>query len=407
MSGALPPSPLFTPDLRRQLQQRFEQAQWLAAAAPADFRRVHELLAECVRADPGNVLYLDALLANLRRWQPKRSWWGRWLDSWRAGSSGNASAPAVAKNEVPGAQSPVHSTQYSVLSTAPRQLLTRPTDVTLFHQLASAAAVCDFDEVELRYWQLAIDAAPSDHLALRNLARALTRQGRFEQAATVWEKLPGDVEAATALADFDLPALRRLDEQEQALAEAQVAGGPLLELLTRREELQLARARQRLLVAQRRSEHDRHQKSAALVVRLAAEQGRLEIEILHLRCERLPGDWRVRLDLARRLKQAGNYSGAIQRLEEAARIEPAAAAVAIELGENWQHLRQFAEALEYYRQAIAAAGGEDLKLALFRGGSLAAASGQRDEARQWFTRLLGMDSGYRDARQRLDNLGRN
>ena len=63
-----PPSLLMTPDLRRRLQQRYEEA---AAAGGTgsrpDFARIHDLLAECVRADPGNILYLDALLANLRR----------------------------------------------------------------------------------------------------------------------------------------------------------------------------------------------------------------------------------------------------------------------------------------------------------------------------------------------------
>ena len=70
---------------------------------------------------------------------------------------------------------------------------------------------------------------------------------------------------------------------------------------------------------------------------------------MNCRCDwNLPGD----------LKRAGNYSGAIQRLEEAHALaetradKSLAAEVLLELGECWQHLRQFGKALEFYRQAV-------------------------------------------------------
>src|SRR5207244_839486 len=79
MSGPSPHSLLITPDLRRRLQQGYEEAQRLSAQSRPDFRRIHELLAECLRADPGNILYLDALFANLRRREAAggESWWSR------------------------------------------------------------------------------------------------------------------------------------------------------------------------------------------------------------------------------------------------------------------------------------------------------------------------------------------
>ena len=76
-----PPSLLITPDMRRRLQQRYEEAVRLIANRPCDFARVHELLADCLRTDPGNILYLEALFANLQQWNPKahRSWLPNWL----------------------------------------------------------------------------------------------------------------------------------------------------------------------------------------------------------------------------------------------------------------------------------------------------------------------------------------
>ncbi len=410
MSNPPPPSPLVSPDLRRQLQQRYEEAARLSATSPTDRQRIHELLAKCLRADPGNILYLDALLANLRRWQPKTSWWAKWAPRWKApGAEPTARQPADAVAAVHGAQYPVLSTEYELLRTAPDLLVTRRDDPTLLRQLAAAAGACDFDEAELRYLAEAQRLAPSDPNAVRSLARAVTRQGRFEQAAAGWQNLlavlPGDAEADKALADLDLAEMQRIEQIEQSLASRQARGGPLLSILGEREALQLARAEQRLTVALRRANGDPHPKAQSLVARLENEHHRLHIEILHLRCERLPGDWQMRVELARRLKAAGNYSGAIQRLDEALRLQPGNAETRIELGECWQHLRQFAKALDCYQAAIDVARDDNLSLSLYRAGVLAAAMGRIAEARGFLGRLLSAEGAYRDARERLDNLG--
>jgi tetratricopeptide (TPR) repeat protein len=112
------------------------------------------------------------------------------------------------------------------------------------------------------------------------------------------------------------------------------------------------------------------------------------------------------------LKLAGNYSGAIQRLEEANRLQPEEPEILVELGECWQHLRQFAKALDYYRQAIGRAVVEDetrkwpesLVLARYRAGVLLAAMGRPDEAATHFSEVVAKDASYKDAQQRLDKL---
>src|SRR5262245_44245350 len=88
MSANSPLPLLIKPDMRRRLQQRYEEAQRLTTQQPPDFRRIHELLAECLHVDAGNTLYLDALMANLRRReaakpQPKTTWLGRWFGGGR------------------------------------------------------------------------------------------------------------------------------------------------------------------------------------------------------------------------------------------------------------------------------------------------------------------------------------
>ena len=71
MSANSPLPLLIRPDLRRRLQQRYEEAQRLSSLSEPDFRKIHELLAECLHVDAGNTLYLDAIVANLRRRDPR------------------------------------------------------------------------------------------------------------------------------------------------------------------------------------------------------------------------------------------------------------------------------------------------------------------------------------------------
>jgi tetratricopeptide (TPR) repeat protein len=411
MSQSPPASLLVSPDLRRRLQQRYEEAARLAHQPQPDRGRIHELLAECLRADPGNILYLDALVANLRLWdrRPAKSWLPRWL--WRSGQKGSElDMPGKAHWEgAAGTQNSVRNPQYESLQNAPAALLADFANPAVFRRLAEAAADCGFDQAELRYWQLAVERAAGDVETTRGLALALTRQGCFEEAAATWGQLasraPDDSEAKQALADLEAEAACRFDENERSLKDAQSAAGASLYLIEQREQLLLARSEHRLSIARRRAEHDPHSRAQTLVERLEIEHNRLEIDIFHLRAERLPGDAAVRIELARRLKRARNFSGAVQRLEEARRLQGEDAETLVELGECWQHLRQFAKALDLYRQATAAGGEAKLAtLAHYRAGVLAAAMGQPAEASEHFGHVLASEPKYKDAQQRLDNL---
>jgi hypothetical protein len=436
-----PPSLLISPDRRRRLQQQYDEARQLSAQPRPDFRRVHELLAACLKADPGNILYLDALLANLKRrdaagYRPWK-WWQRLFRILpryrRTGYS-------------------VLSTQYSVpsmgralLAQAPDILWTDSNEPAPLHQLAAAASECDFDEAELRYLMAARELAADDITTLRILARALSRQGRFEDAVGPWFAVlalaPGDSEAEHAIEDLrgvestallagtaegnntsagvnSANLLERahasheagnLDLAEHYFTQAQSALGGDLALLELRENLRLQKSQKRVEIARLRAAHDTHPKAKSLVEQLEQDHNRLEIDIFNIRAERLPADWPVRLQLAKLLKAAGNYSGAVQRLDEGLRVAPAEPALLLELGECWQHLRQYAKALSYYDQAITAASGGQTEtelalLARYRAGVLATAMGQTSVGRTHFAAIAAFAPSYKDVAQRLSAL---
>jgi pentatricopeptide repeat protein len=423
MSDVSPTSLLITPDTRRRLQQRYEEALRLSTRQPVDHAAMHEILAGCVRDDPANTLYLDALLTNLRQWgpRPRSSWFSRWSQLVQGrGSESNPGDP------------------HSVLQSAPDLLRDRYGSFTLL-VLAAAAHQVDLDEIGLRYNTEAWRVDPNDVSVQRHLASSLTQQGRFEEAIELWQKLverDADPEASQAVSDLTPTALAakllndsslptadgllatarqlavegRFAAAEQCLVWAQQASGSDLAILADREDLRLAHSQLRIAIARRRAESDPHPKAQSLVGRMEQEHNRLEIDIFHLRSERHPYDQRLKLELARRLKRAGNYSGAIQRLEEALADETLAAEVNLELGECWQHLRQFGKALGYYRRAVELADDSSsglrppLATALYRIGVLAAAMNEPVEAKAALSRLVAVDPGYKDARERLDKL---
>ena len=206
------------------------------------------------------------------------------------------------------------------------------------------------------------ELAPDDPETLRMLRPALTRQGRFEEAVGPWFAVAaatGDAEAAQADRGSARIARGRGNREE--------AAGPR-SLGWREADLTDARAAQKTLRLARSAAADRAgspprapamhiPRRKSLVGRFEAEHNSAGNRYLQLRGLSAGRPmWQVRMELAQRLKQAGNYQ----------RGDPATGggadafgrddtAVLVELGENWQHLRQFAKALDYYQQAIAVA----------------------------------------------------
>jgi tetratricopeptide (TPR) repeat protein len=390
--------------------------------------RIHELLSECVVADPGNTVYLDALLMHLRSLrQLPRSWW---------------SFLRISTYAVRGYIHPYDLLRPDVFRAYLQDLKTIAADdySRMLRALATECYVHDFPEAEIRYLREALHFAPDDHKALQQLARALVTQGRFEEArSTVMrlKELPGDPhEVGYLLTILNGPESQRIsrkevlssseerysapqllalatqyaelhqfDEAEAVAAKALSLSGGDLAIREQVEEISLARLKNNVAIARRLVEHEPSPAHQQTLRRWEEEFGRLELATLHARSERFPRDAGLKLEVAIRLKRAGNYSGAIQRLEEIAADHSLRPNVLIELGECWQHLRQFDKALGLYTQAIAAA--EQLnqpelqKLALYRAGSLAAPLQRTQEANAWFQRLVALDPDFKDARQRL------
>lgn len=432
MPDSLPP---ITPAQRQRLQKLWEEARGLMVRAGSisgrkSAERIHELLVECVANDPGNTVYLDALLMHLRilRQFPKSKWW--WLQFRFFASSAD-------DFDLPGPSEILGFLQG--LKAVPDKSYP-----TCLQRLAQACAQHAFSASEVRYLREALHFDPDNCAILIKLARSLIRQGRFDESRSVIMRVQAisgessDVKELLTLLDGptasstprkDEPSesgrqhtsapefltlaaehaqLCEFDEAEAAAAKALSLSGGDLAVREQVEDISLARLKNNVAIARRLVEHDPSPAHQQTLRQWEEELGRLELATLNARSERFPQDAGLKLEVAIRLKRAGNYSGAIQRLEEIAADHSQRPNVLLQLGECWQHLRQFEKALGFYSQSIAAAESrgqpEALKLALYRAGFLAAAMQRTVEAKTWFQQIVSLDSEFKDARQRLREL---
>ena len=132
-----------------------------------------------------------------------------------------------------------------------------------------------------------------------------------------------------------------------------------------------------------------------------------EIDIFAARVERYPDNVSWKFELAIRLKTAGSPAEAIKYFQAVQVDSRRRGAVALELGECFQKIKQYPLAMRNYQTAVESLGDREIDLqkrALYRAGVLAAAMKDRDAALKFLSNLAEIDFGYRDVAQRLEKL---
>ena len=231
--------------------------------------------------------------------------------------------------------------------------------------------------------------------------------GRERQLLDAIQAQPAEVANYVELAEL-FAAQNRLRETTEMLTRALAAsgGGDLL-IRERLEDAHLRRAHQQVEIAQRRAEQEKTDEAADLARRMVAQANQAELEVYAARAARNPGNLLLQFELGLRCKRAGKFKEAIQAFQAARDDARHKAVVQLQLGESFQHIRQFRLALTSYEAAIEAADSMQLdtkKLALYRAGVLAAELGDRDRAEKHLTQLAAIDFGYKDVADRLDKL---
>ena len=236
-----------------------------------------------------------------------------------------------------------------------------------------------------------------------NAADAVREQALMDAMQSQPAEVSNYLELAKIFAAHD-----RLPDAERVLTQAlAVTGGGDLTVRERLEDIQLQRVQQQLLVANRRAEQEQTEEATELAKRMAAQSNQIEMETYAARSARDPGNLLLKYELGLRMKRAGKFREAIQAFQGARDDVRHRAEVQLQLGECFQHIRQFKLALTSYEAALEAAESmqpEVQKLALYRAGVLAAEFKDVDRAEKYLTELAAIDFGYRDVADRLDKL---
>jgi tetratricopeptide (TPR) repeat protein len=450
------PSASLSPAERSRLTQCFNRAMLALEGKSPNLDYAIEMFAICVLGDPGNAVYLQALLGVLKRKHgPRKA--GSLSGLFAAGSRGGMKKSAG------------QAQWRDVLKQGVAILRATPYDHGCLLAMAEACGNLMFPDTQRVYLKFALDIAPADQQVNRQCARFLAAHGEFDQAIACWRRIgaikglaeeadreiarlsvektvasgkgltgrpakPGaaaddeqgvtpadriralkdeigrnaeNIEAYLELADL-LEREATVAEAEKVLAKALALSGGDVKVREHVEDRQLRWARHKVVLAEQRLAADAGEENRALVERLKAAQLKQEIEVYAARCSRYPENVIWKFELAMRLKAAGNHAEAIKYFQEVLQDPRRKGAVSLELGECFQKIKQYQLAMRNYEAAVESLTDRELELrkrALYRAGVLAGGLEDVDGARKYLSTLAGLDFNYRDVAQRLDKLG--
>jgi len=449
------PSASLSPAERTRLTQCFQHG---SQSISKNIDYAIEMFAACVVGDPANAIYLQNFLGALRVKHAGKK--GGGLQAlWSAGGRGGLRKLAAAGK------------WREVIAQGVGIIRSNPFDHGSLLAMGQAAGMLGFPDAQRVYLKAALDAAPADVEVNRTCADFLVSYGEYDQAIACWTRIknvksmaeeaerqirklqvdqtitagkgltgrkpaaggdekedaaaegegskdrraillqaikknPADIEPYLELADL-VERDGTVEEAQQVLAKALAASGNDLKVREHVEDRQLRWTRHRLHLAEKRQAEEDTPENRQAVERLRATQLKYEIEVYSARTVRYPENVGWKYELAMRLKAAGNHAEAIRQFQDVLQDARRKGAVALELGECFQKIRQYALAMRNYQTALDSLTDreQDLrKRALYRAGVLAAGLDDVDAARKYLSALAELDFGYRDVAQRLDKL---
>jgi tetratricopeptide (TPR) repeat protein len=236
------------------------------------------------------------------------------------------------------------------------------------------------------------------------------------QAQRLEEKIsanPADATAYVELADYYTKE-ERWSDAESTLRRALDATGGDIRIREQLEDVQLLKAKQQSLIADKRAAESKTPEAVDQAQRMRVELNRLETEVYRSRVDRYPTNTTWKYELGVRLKKAGNFNEAIKLLQEARGDQKRKGVVLLDLGECFHQIKQYKLAMQHYAKAIEEIPEKEVeyrKKALYRAGSLARGLGKEDpsqlaEAEKHLSQLAEMDFAYRDVADLLDKIAK-
>ncbi|MGD9721596.1 MAG: tetratricopeptide repeat protein [Pirellulales bacterium] len=475
-SGDSPGRQPLAPAVRRRLQQCFEHGS--RSAAKGDFNYASDMFTACVRDDPGNQIYIKQFIENLfKKYNDNKKGAGFTSSPKIAALKGSIKKAQYSKD-----WETVRKSGIEVLKLNPWDVSTlvamaeacdaanldeagllylryaldvNPKDADVNRTCGrTLARLGQFDQA-IACWHRVQQAKPGDDEAARAIGELAIEKtiskGGYQDAESSTEvradkeaqreaqedrkvklspvdqlekqiaKSPENVELYIELAELH-GREERFDKVEEALQRALDASGGDIMVRERLEDAQIRRAVMQVKVAEKKAARENTPEAVQLVKKMRGQLNGMELEVYRSRAERYPNNPGFRYELGLRLKRAGEFGEAIKCLQDAVGDAKRKAQVHMELGECFQHIKQYKLAMDNYERALAATSEREVdqrKLGLYRAGSLALglaqkfAAANQSQAKEELARaenhlneLAGMEYGYKDVPQLLDKLAK-
>lgn len=439
---------------RRLLQQNFDKGEQ-SKNRNRDYAA--EMFGNCVIGDPGNHVYVSAMLDNLQKKYNNKGK-GSKLAAFSGMGARATLKKAISKGEFDKA-----------IRAGVELLKLNPWDISVLMQMAEASEGLGCTESQLLYLNLAQRSAPDpgDPEIARACAKALAKNGIFDQATACWERVkkyhPNNDEAQHAIADLHTEKMAWVgsgkdlakggagksagggkDSTREAELRAKFEADPtdvdsasdLSDLLAREqryedaeevlklslnatgdakvqehlEDIRVHRYRHQATIAEKRATDDPSEENKKLLQDMKRELNRVELEVFRSRSERHPGNSTWKFELGVRLKRAGKPNEAIKVLQEARGDAKKKVQVQYELGNCFYQINQFRLSVSSFAEALEMMTERDFELrkkALYSAGAVSMDRlNDLDAAERYLTELAGLDFSYKDVSERLDKINR-
>ncbi len=441
---------------RKRLQQLFQRANGLMAKGDHDY--AHELFSQCVIADPGNVGYTQTCLANLlQKHQGKK----------KGFFSGIGSKGGVKKAELSKDWKAVVKSGLAVLKA-------NPWDTSTFLSMAKACEHMDLDDTQVVYLRAALKFNPDDVPINRLCGGAFRERKDFDAALACWYRVqklkPGDEEAEKAISEIlgektihdggysnaetsrdvkktpsstagvqreELSAEEQLRRQitknprdkaaydelaslymradnlgpaEELLAKAREAFPDDLDILEKLEDIQMRNLRETVAKTEKEATEAGTDEAKKRHKIARAKLALKETEHYEHLVERYPSNSSYHLKLGQRYQQLGKWNEAIQQFQQARNDPKQHGLCQLELGKCFQQIKQYKLASDHYGNAVREIPDQDEKNkkdALYHAAKLELGLKNYDTSEQYATTLAAMDFGYKDVSALLDKIAKN
>ncbi|RCS41130.1 hypothetical protein DTL42_21375 [Bremerella cremea] len=462
-----------SPALRKRLQQLYEHASQMMSKPKYDYDYAHSLLGECCRRDPANLVYVEKMFENLDlKFKGKKkgsvfSAFGgkggvkkalaakKWLEVISEGIDLLKNNPydSVTLRAMVDACAALRFNEVG-LRYMKNAMDGSPGDMEVMRHCARyLGKVGQFDQA-ISLWHFIEEKKRGDDEANKMISQlTIDRERRAQGLATVTNRI--DPEEAAKLRRKQLAAQEeaggaappvakgpltekqklkariennpdvssnyimlidlcceegKFFEADEVLKQALTHFGDTLELIEKREELLIVKARHRFRLAEKQAAATPNPapELLELVETSRNDLNRIELEVYSKRNQRKPGDVALKYELAVRLKRVGNFEQAEQLFEEVAQADDKLFPICyLGKGECLQSRKQYAAALAAYEEGLTRSenmSSDGLKLLLYRAGVLAQGLKEWVSASRNLKRLHKLDASYKDVKLRLDKL---